>query len=464
MKGNRASGERPLKAAGSMSLFALTWPLFLELTLFTLMGSADTFMLSGVSDAAVSGVGAANQFIFVTILLMEVVAHGAAIVVSQYLGSRKPAEASRIAGIAISLNVGAGVAISAGYLLFGGALLRAMNLQGDVLAHAQTYLAIVGGSLVLQAAINTMASLIRVHGYTRESMFVSLGMNVLNVIGNYVLIFGHFGAPELGVAGAAASTALSRAAAAAVFFWMLYRIMEVRIRPRDYVAFSKDYIGKIARVGIPSAVEQVTYHVCQTVFLYYVTYLGAAELAARQYAVNITQFIYLFAAAIAMGTAIIVGRLIGAGHADEAYGRVMRSLAWGLGFTAVVCCLVVALRTPIVELFTDDRGIVAIAAQVILCSLLIEPGRVFNLVLINGLRAAGDAQISVYMGFVSMVGVSLPLGYFLTFEAGLGLVGVFLAIAADEWLRGIVMLYRWRSRVWQGKALVASPASDAAST
>jgi len=120
------------------------------------------------------------------------------------------------------------------------------------------------------------------------------------------------------VAGAAVSTVMSRGAAVLVFLWLLYRVMEVRIRVRDYVAMSKEYVGSILKLGVPSGLEQVTYHACQSVFLYYVTFLGTAELASRQYASNITSYIFLFCAALGMGTAIIIGRLIGAGRQDDA--------------------------------------------------------------------------------------------------------------------------------------------------
>jgi putative MATE family efflux protein len=308
--------------------------------------------------------------------------------------------------------------------------------------------------LFLQAIINTLSSNIRTYGFTRESMLISLGMNIIHVILNYLLIFGHFGFPLLGVEGAAISTVISRGLGVLVFFWAFYRLLEVKVELRDYFTITKSYVSKICRVGIPSAFEQVTYHACQSVFLYYVTFLGAAALASRQYVLNISMFIYLFSVAIGMGTAIITGRLVGAGRRDEAYGRVWSSLRWGLLYTVIINTLVIIFREPIVGWFTKDPEIVRISSQVILLSILLETGRVFNIVLINSLRAAGDAQFPVYMGLISMVGISLPLGYVLAFHANLGLAGVWLAVAADEWIRGIVMFFRWRSRAWERKTLV----------
>ena len=443
-------------ATKELKLFPLTWPIFLELFLFMLMGSTDIFMLSSVSDNAVSGVGAANQFISIAILILEVIGTGAAIVVAQFLGSGRLVEASRISAIAITLNLLVGISISVIFLGFSGPLLQMMNLQGAIYDYANIYLTIVGGSIFLQALINTLASIIRTHGYTRETMLISLGMNFFHVIANYLLIFGHMGFPELGVTGAAISTVFSRAVALFVFFWLLYRLLAVKIKIRDYLAFTKEYVRKILAIGIPSAFEQVTYQACQSVFLFYVTFLGAAELASRQYAMNISTYIYLFSMAIGMGTAIVTGRLVGANRKSEAYHRVWKSLKWGLVITLLVEVVVILFRESLVSIFTDDLEIIRLTSQVILLSIFLETGRTFNIVLINSLRAAGDAKFPVYMGLLSMVGISLPLGYFLVFVLDLGLAGVWLAIAADEWIRGIVMFFRWRSRAWESKSLVAA--------
>ncbi|CAG7644445.1 putative FMN/FAD exporter YeeO [Paenibacillus solanacearum] len=446
-------GAAGIEAEG-FGLFTLTWPIFLELFLFMLMGTADTLMLSSVSDEAVSAVGVANQYVFIAILVLEVIGNGASIVIAQYIGARKRIEAARISAIAITLNLLIGVTLSALFIALGKPLLRAVNLQGDVLGYAQSYLIIVGGGLFLQALINTLSSIIRTYGYTRQSMLVSLGMNVVHIIGNYLLIFGHMGFPEMGVAGAAVSTIVSRGIALLVFFWLFYRLMEVRIAIADYFRMSREYIRKILKIGIPSAFEQVTYHSCQSVFLYFVTFLGVEALASRQYAMNISMYIYLFSSAVGIGTAIITGRLIGAGRREEAYSRVWTSLKWGLGITVLIDAAAIAFREPLIGLFTQDQTIIRLASQVIVISLILETGRTFNLILINSLRAAGDANFTVYMGLLSMVGMSLPLGYFLAFRLELGLAGIWLAIAADEWLRGVIMFFRWRSRAWEKKALV----------
>ena len=438
-----------------LNLFHLTWPIFLEVFLFMLMGIADTFMLSALSDNAVSGVGAANQYIHIAILILEVVGNGAAIVVSQYIGSKRYLEASKISALAVTLNLIVGLIMSVLFVIFSRNIMIAMNLQGDVLDYATKYLIIVGGAIFLQAIINSLAAIIRVHGFTKQTMLVSLGMNVFHVVGNYLLIFGKFGFPELGVQGAAISSVVSRLLAMLVFFWLLYRVMEYRVEFRYYITLSKEYIRKILQIGIPSAFEQIMYQGCQIIFLYYVTYLGAESLAARQYAVNISMFTYLFAIAIGMGTAIIVGRFVGGDEKEEAYKSVRTSVKWALLFTLFMVTLVMIFRYPLLKLFTDNPDVIEIGATVLLLSILLETGRTMNIVIINSLRAAGDAKYPVIIGAFSMVAMSLPLGYLLVFQWNLGLVGIWLAIAVDEWIRATIMYFRWKSRRWERYALVS---------
>ncbi|GGF93562.1 MATE family efflux transporter [Paenibacillus albidus] len=427
-----------------------------------LMGSVDTFMISSVSDDAVSGVGAANQIITMAILVLSVIGNGAAIVVSQYLGSRKPLEAAQVTGNAITLNLLVGIVLSVGLLIFGGTLLSVLNVQGDILVHAKVYINIVGGGIFLQALINALATTIRTYGFTKQTMVVSLLMNIIHVVGNYLLIFGHFGLPALGVQGAAISTVVSRLICLVLFFLLLYRVSEVRVRFTYYIHLSKKYVLQILKIGIPSAFESITYQSCQLVFTLYITYLGAEAMATRQYALNISSYIFLFSVAVSMGTSIIVGHLVGARRPQEAYSRVFSSVKWALLVTVIIDALVILFRVPLMGMFTENESIILMGAQVILLSFFLETGRTCNLVIINSLRASGDAKFPVYMGLISMVCMSLPLGYFLVFELGLGLAGVWIATAVDEWVRAVIMYFRWKSRAWEKHGLIEHEGAEAA--
>lgn len=439
-----------------LSLFKLTWPIFLELFLFMLMGLVDTFMLSSVSDEAVAGVGAANQYVQIAILILGVIGTGASIVISQYIGSHRLLDVTKLSALSVTLNLFVGVVVSVIFIIFSGKILSAMNLEGDVLTAATTYLKIVGGTIFFQAVITSASAIIRVQGLTKQTMYLAAGMNFLNALFNYLFIFGKLGFPEMGVAGAGISSVISRAVAAVVFFWLLYRSLEIKIEYRYFYTFSKNYVREIMKIGIPSAVEQILYQACQLVFLYYVTYLGATSLAARQYAVNISMFTYLFALAIGMGTAILIGRNVGAGEKDIAYHRAWSSVKTAMLLTIPAVVIITIFREPFMRLFTTNEEVVAIGASVLLLGIVLETGRAINLTFINALRAAGDARYPVRVGFFTMVCVSLSLGYLFVFVMDMGLIGVWLAIAADEWLRAILVVLRWRSRKWERYSIISS--------
>jgi Na+-driven multidrug efflux pump len=146
--------------------------------------------------------------------------------------------------------------------------------------------------------------------------------------------------------------------------------------------------------------------------------------------------------------------MVGARRTEDAYRQVLRSLKWSVALSLLMDGVAILFREPLAGLFTDNREIIQLTARVIVLSVFLESGRSINLVLVNALRAAGDSSFIAYMGFISMVCVSLSLGYVFAFQLNLGLAGIWLALAADEWLRGIVFWFRWRSRAWEKQSLV----------
>ena len=435
------------------ALFVITWPIFIELFLHIATGSIDVFMLSRVSDEAVAAVGVANQILYMCIILFGFVSMGTTVVVAQCVGGKRDFEASQVAATSLTLNLGFGLLVSLSLIFFDTYILSLFRLDESLLAYGELYLNIVGGALFIEALLLTAAAPIRSYGFTRDVMFITLGVNVLNVIGNYLLIFGAFGFPELGVAGAAISTAISRCIGLVVMIVMLYKRLPVRIRTADYWLLRLNNIRSIVRIGIPAAGEHLSWQTSQMVILGFIALLGTAAITTHIYTFQLLLFIMLFAIAVGQGTEIVIGQMIGAGQKEEAYHRMFDSLKWSLVITALMVVLFILLREPLYDLFTDDRNIIAAGATLLLITIILEPGRTFNLVIINALRATGDAKFPVVMGILSMWGISVPLAYLFGITMGWGLIGIYLAFVIDEWLRGLLMLMRWRSRVWQKQSM-----------
>lgn len=443
-----------------LSLFAVTWPILVDSLLRMMLGTVDVFMLSRISDATTGAVGLANEVIFFCILMFGFVAIGTSVAVAQYIGAGREREASRISAMAISINLLFGVLVSLLLVFFGEPLLRLLNTSPEQVAIASEYLDIVGGFIWIEALSYAVSSVIRSTGRTKNVMYVTLGVNVIHVIGNYLLIFGHFGFPELGVTGAAISTVISRAIGVVVLFFLLYRSVPAPIRNKDYVSWNGLYVKQILGIGVPAAGEHLAWHSQYLMMLGFVNLIGMTALNTHVYVMNISNYFMALGMAIGTGTEIIVGQMVGGGAMREAYRRLLRSVGISFVLTFGVVAVASFFRHELLGLFTDDPEIIAVGAGIFLLSLVLEPGRTFNMVIINSLRAAGDARFPVLMGVVSMWGIAVPLAYWLGIHLGIGLLGIWIAFTVDEWVRGMIMLLRWRSRAWEKKALV-KPVSQA---
>lgn len=440
------------KKLRQLGLFAVTWPIFIEQLSHILPGIVDTFMVSHLGDSAVAGLAVASQIVSFCIILFSFVGVGSAVVLTHYLGAGDRAGADRVAATAIGLNFWLGVIISAGVAVFSEQLLRLLHLPPQLLPYALPFLALMGGSLFLESLNIAFAAVLRAHGHTREAMFIAIGMNVLNLILNTLLIFGLFGFPKLGVVGAALSTVISRTLACLAIAWMVRRQLKLRLHLDMLTRFSRDAVGRILRIGVPAAGEGLCWHSSFMVITYFVGQMGVTALATFSYAMQLSMIMMMLGLSIGIGTEIMIGHMIGAGQFDQAYRQLLRSLRVGLGVTLVSTVCVVLVAPWLFDMFTDNAAIVSGGAVLLRMSLLLEPGRTFNLVVINSLRATGDARFPVMMGAFSMWGVAVPLAWLLGLHLHWGLIGVWIAFTADEWVRGLTMYARWKSRVWETHA------------
>jgi putative MATE family efflux protein len=451
-----SKGSDFMKDVKKLSLFAITWPIFIEILLHMLMGNADTLMLSQYSDDSVAAVGVANQILFVVIVMFGFIATGTAVLVAQHLGANEQQEAEEVSRVSIVANLLFGLILSAFLLWFGESLLRLMKLPSELFAEAHSYLLIVGSCSFIQALIMTIGAILKSYGYTRDTMYITIGMNVLNVIGNYLFIFGPFGIPVLGVQGVAISTAISRGTALFVILILLIKRTNISLAISRLFSLSIQHVKNLLKIGIPSAGEHLSYNTSQMLITYFITLMGTEAITTKIYTQNIMMFIFLFGVAVSQGTQIIIGHLVGARAYEEAYKRCLKSLKLAITVSLVMAICFSIFSNTLFSIFTTNEEIIKTGGTLILLTIILEPGRSFNLVIINSLRAAGDVKFPVYMGILSMWGVSVPISYFLGIELQLGLVGVWIAFIVDEWFRGLIMLWRWRSRVWQQKSFIHS--------
>ena len=434
--------------ASKITLLGIAWPIFVEQMLRMLIGAVDTFMVSHVSDGAVAAVGVSNQVIIFFLIAFNFIGIGTSVVITHHLGARDRAGADRIATNAIAVNTWLGAAFSASVYFLAFPMLRAMQLPGSLMEYALPFLTLMGGTLFMESMNISIAAVLRAHHHTRDAMLVTLGQNILNVAGNCITLFGLLGCPRMGVLGVALSGVFSRFVACIALWILLDYHTHLRLRAVDFVAISWKRVRRILHIGLPAAGEQMVYWSAFLLVTTFIARMGTDSLAIQSYVLQIQRFAMLFSFSIGLGTEILIGHLVGAGLFEEAYQKLLGSLRTGLIIVSCVMLVVAAFAPLLLGCFTRNAAIITGGAVLLRLAIVLEPGRVFNIVVISSLRATGDVGFPIQMAVLSMWCVWVPLAWLLGVKLGLGLVGVWIAMTTDEWLRGLLMYRRWKLRRW----------------
>ena len=431
------------------SLFSISWPLFIELALHMGIGIIATFMLSHYSDAAAAGVGVANQLLNIFILVFTVTSIGATVLISQNLGAGRLKNARQLARSVFGLNFWFGIVVAVIVFLFGEQLLRLFDIQGKVFDYGLIFIRICGISLFFESISLALSAVLRSHGYTKESMVVTVVMDFISICGNIIAISGIFGLPITGVTGVSWAIVIARAYAVCALIYLVYNRLSLKLAFRDIFNAKKEDIKELLAIGIPSAGENLSYQLSQLIITSFVVTMGTASLAARVYILNINMVCFLFTLAIAQGTQLLVARDIGGRQYNRALKRGIRTLKISMVASLITSLMIALTGSPILEFFTKDPSIIAVSLPVLWAIVFVEPGRAMNIVLMSSLKSAGDVRFPVIIGMLSMWGIAVSLSYLLGVHYGLGLLGIWIAQGADEWLRGCFALRRWLMKPWE---------------
>ncbi|HVU36113.1 MAG TPA: MATE family efflux transporter [Opitutaceae bacterium] len=434
------------------TLLAIAWPIFIEQTLRILIGTVDTFMVSHVSDGAVAALGVANQFVVLALICFNFIGIGASVVVTHHVGANDRSGADSIVTTAIAVNTWIGLLTSLVAFTLAAPLLRLMQLPENLMGYAQPFLVYMGGTLFMEAMNTAIGASLRAHGHTRDAMVVTVIQNVVNVAASSILLFGWFGIPSMGVRGVALASVFSRVVASVILWILLDRRLHLMLRARDFFTLRMDRIKRILHIGLPAAGENMSYWLSLMVITSFAARLGGQSLATMTYTQNVQRLVILFSISLGLGTEILIGRLIGAGAFEEAYQQVRKSVRTGLYMAAGGMLVIAAFAPQLIGIFSHDPAIIAGGVFLLRISVFYEPGRVFNIVIINSLRATGDARFPVQIAMFSEWLLSVPLCWLLGVKLHWGLPGIWIAMMSEEWIRGLLMSRRWHQRGWMKHA------------
>lgn len=430
------------------ALLVLIWPLFLERVLSVSMGLMDTLMVSGVSQAAVSGVSLVDTLNILVLQVLTALSTGGAVVSSQYIGKKDLATARRsVAQLYTVVLIGSGV-VTAGFLLGAKGILRLIfgSVEPDVMAAAHTYFVITALSVPFVGLYNAGAALFRSQGNSRISMLASLVMNIINVAGNALLIYGF----HMEVLGAAVATLLGRMAAAVWIVWQQqrktnpYRVSS----PREMVP-ERGLIRRILAIGIPAGLENGMFQIGKLSVSSLVSTLSTAAIAANAVANTITTVSNIPGDTMSLASIPVIGRCLGAGEKEQArhYARWFMGLAMA---AMAVTNIALFFGIPyIARLFKLSLEAQALCVTVIRWfNVFAIFFWVFSFTLPNVLRCGGDATFTMWVSMASMWICRVVLSYFFVLRLDMGLLGVWLGMFLDWVIRATAYFLRFLSGKW----------------
>lgn len=441
-----------LPAAPGPRLFSLAWPLFLELLLGMAVGVVGTVLAARLGDTSGAAFALSHHVFGTLFILFRIIGAGVGVVLTQALGAGRRDAADAVARAVLGASTWLGVLVALPALLAPQALLGLLNAPAEVLPLAAPLLMVLAPAMLLDAWNASMTAVMRAHLRARETLAVMVAMHLLHLALMGPLMFGlslGWGTlPALGLPGFALALLLARAVAIALHLWLWRERLNLRPRRADWWQLQRAELAAVARIGLPGAAENIAWRLAFMVTVAVVGSLGAAALATHAYVQQVMMVVLLFGLATGLSAETVVGHHIGAGHFKRAHRVVRRGLARGLMVSVVVAALAALCAPWLMRIFTSDAQIIATATVLLWWTVLLEPGRTFNLVVINALRAAGDARYPVVVGAGSMVLVMAGGSWLLGVKLGWGLAGVWIAYAADEWLRGLLMWRRWATLAW----------------
>jgi len=428
-------------------VWQLAWPAMVELLLSTLFSMVDMIMVGRISYQALTAVGLTNHPTMLALAVFQALNVGSTALVARFIGSGDIKNAKATVRQSMVLVTILGIVVSiAGYLL-SPAIITFMRAEPDVYPMSVTYLQIVSlGWLFTTISLN-VGAILRGSGDTMTPMRYNLLSNLLNVFGNYVFIFGKFGFPAMGVAGAALSTTLCRGVAAFLALRAIFnKNRNIGVSLKDDYRIDKNLLERLISIGLPSAMEQFLLRLGQVFFSRAVAGLGTAIYAAHQTAINISSLTFTPGQAFGMAATTMVGQSLGAKHPDVAEKAGLVARRMGLIIALAIAIVLFFFGYDAALLYVDDPEVARAAANALKILAIMQPMQSTQFILAGALRGAGDTRWPLYSTAIGIWGIRVVLVH--VFIA-MGLMGAWVAQLCDQAFRAVFIYTRYKSGAWK---------------
>lgn len=424
-------------------------PILIEQLFSMLLGNVDVLMLSQYSDDAVAAVGLSNQIIAVGIMILGIVSLGSSIQLMQIIGSNKETYIKSIIRNSVYLNVLVSICLAILFLLLGRTFLKWIQTPSELIEGAYLYLVIVGISLIFQSVMTSFSTIFRSFTFVKVVMLISILTNILNIIGNYIVILTPWDFLGTGIEGVARSTLIARSIGSLLIVIAFIKLLPNYKQSFKTLKVDKESISSIFKLGFPSALENISYTTSQMMITGIIASFGTAMVTSKIYTQNITAVIFTVAASVSIVNQIIVGRYIGMNLKKEAKFYTNKLLARSVG-TALLSSFILALLSSfIIKIFTDDPAIQHTVLTLVWISILLEPARMVNEIIIGALNTAGDVKYPTTISILVTYIFTVPMSYIVGIYLGYGLTGVWIVFIVDEWIKAAILYKRWTNESWR---------------
>jgi len=449
---NMATGPTalaPSRAAMMQIVWRLAWPVILTMSVESLVGLVDMLMVGRLGARPVAGVGVATQILFAVNTVMFAVGTGTIAVVARHYGAREPEQCGRILGQSILLVTVLMTLVAIPVFVWAPAIISLFRVEAEVVAIGVDYLRVVLLAVPADGILVIIGFALRGAGDMRTPLAVGVVVAVVNVVANYVLIFGKLGFPALGATGAAWGTALAFATGAVLLFWAVRRGGLTLTLPPGWMRPQPAVIRRIVAIGYPSAIEHILMQVGFVIYFSFAAAYDTAAVAAYVIGVRILGLSFLPGIGFSVAASALVGQNLGARKPEQA-----RRSGWGATGLSVVLMSIGGLliflgARPIAALFVDDARVVAEAVVFIQVLAAAQPLMALDFTLGGALRGAGDTRFPLLTVLIGFYVCRLGFAYCVTYVFELSLFWLWFALVPDYVARVVLKVARFRSNRWQ---------------
>jgi putative MATE family efflux protein len=431
-------------------IVSITWPAFIELVMSTLFGMVDMIMVGQISSAAIASIGLTNQPFMMLNAIFAAVNVGTTTVVAWNIGAGNREKAASVAKQVIVVNIVLGILMSIIGFSFARQVVTFMGANEDTMEYATIYFQIIAAGMMFQAVTMAITAALRGAGETKLPMVYNLGANLLNVFGNYVLIYGALGFPRWGVAGAAVSTTLSRVIACGVALYIIFSGKSaISVSLKDGYKPDFSIIKQVFSIGFPASVEQFIMQSGLMMFARTVSGLGTSEFAAHQIGLNINGLTFSPSMAFGVAATALVGQSLGANDEEKAEKYANTAHRMAMFVSCFVGLTFILFSYPMARLYTNEPDVAAKAGTVLKIVALAQFGVSTQVTVGGALRGAGDTMYPLYASAIGIWVFRVFFAYVFVNIFKWGLIGAWVALVLDQSTRAVVVYLRYCSGKWK---------------